>query len=455
MHFIGARFTRLLTTIGFVASVALAGPAAAARLSFIRDAEVESIIHGYAAPLFTAAGLDPAAVHLYLVNDRRLNAFVAGGMNLFINTGLLVAAQSANQVIGVIAHETGHIHEGHLARTPDELRGASVASILATILAAAAAVAGGGAGAAAIIAGGRGLAVQTYLSHSRGQEEAADQYAAVVLDLTHQSSRGLMEFLQTLARRDPLAAANQSPYLRTHPLTVNRISFLEHHVATSPYSDLKEPPEVIRTFARMQAKLHGFLDEPRDVFRLYPADDTSVAARYARCIAHFRRAELAPALAGIDSLIAEAPDDPYFHELKGQFLFENGRIAKAVVSYRRASELLPDEPLIQIGLAQALVETGDTSVLDEAGKHLDAALRREPDNARAWRLLAVVHGRKGEFGLSALASAEFSLAVGRFDDAISFAKQAQDRLPFGAPGRLRAEDIEQAAKRAAHRGDEG
>ncbi len=442
------RLTRFAGIFSLALALVLAREAEAARISLIRDAEIEDTIATYAAPLFTAAGLDGKAVRIHLVNDSRLNAFVAGGLNLFLNTGLLLAAEGPGQIVGVIAHETGHIAGGHLARTEEALRGASALAILSYVLGAAIAAAGSGSGAGAVLMGGRGLATQTMLNYTRAQERAADQFAVTVLDRTHQSAKGLLRFLEILSNQEALLSLNQDPYLRTHPLTQERITFIRHHVAESPYSENRPPAEWVVRFKRMQAKLFGFLKPAERVFARYPESDQSVAARYARAIAEFRRADLDRALAEIDSLIAEFPNDPYFHELKGQMLFENGRVSEAVAPYRRAVALAPDSGLIRTGLAQALIESGDKAVLDEAAKILEQAVRVDPDTPRAWRLLAVAYGRDGKTGASALASAEFNYRVGRYRDAVRFAKSALKALPAGSPGALRAEDIEGAAERA-------
>lgn len=442
------RLTRFAGIFSLVLALVLGRSAEAARISLIRDAEIEDTIATYAAPLFTAAGLDGKAVRIHIVNDSRLNAFVAGGLNLFLNTGLLLAAEDPGQIVGVIAHETGHIAGGHLARTEEALRGASALAILSYVLGAAIAAAGSGSGAGAVLMGGRGIAAQTMLNYTRAQERAADQFAVTVLDRTHQSAKGLLRFLEILSNQEALLSLNQDPYLRTHPLTQERITFLRHHVAESPYSANRPPAEWAARFKRMQAKLFGFLKPAARVFARYPESDHSVPARYARAIAEFRRADLDRALAEIGSLIAEFPNDPYFYELKGQMLFENGRIAEAIAPYRRAVALAPDSALIRAGLAQALIESGDESVLKEAAKTLEQAVRVDPQMPRAWRLLAVAYGRSGRPAESALASAEFNYRVGRYRDALRFAKLALKSMPAGSPGALRAEDIEGAAQRA-------
>src|SRR5581483_7478503 len=198
-------------------------PAAAQDVQLIRDAEVEETIRAYADPLFTVAGLDAQAIKVHLIQNDQINAFVAPGMNMFINTGLLMRADSPNQVIGVIAHETGHIADGHLVRIQDELHDATVESIAALLLGIGAGIASGNAGVgmgAATI--GQGIATRDLLKYSRTQEASADQAGMRFLDETHQSSRGLLQFFRKLEGEEYLFGEDQDPYLQTHPLTRDR-----------------------------------------------------------------------------------------------------------------------------------------------------------------------------------------------------------------------------------------
>lgn len=418
-----------------------------AQLAFIRDAEIESIIRSYATPLFEAAGLDADSVNIHIVNDKQINAFVAGGRNLFMNTGLLLAAEDSNQIIGIIAHETGHIAGGHLARNHEVLKNANAATILSYVLGAAAIVVGSPDAALAIIAGGGAVTQGTFLKYSRGQEQAADQFAVTTLDRTGQSARGLLSFLEILQDQEVLITSRQDPYLRSHPLTGSRVNFVRNHVQNSPYSDALPSAEDEAIFTRIIAKLLGFID-PRKAFRTYPEEDQSLAARYARAIAHYRRPDLNPALAEINGLLAEYPDDGYFHELKGQILFENGRIAPAVDSYRRAVDLLPDEPLIRVGLAQAMLEKSAGADIGDSVEQLEIAARQDAGYSEVWRFLSIAYGRTDRLDMSSLASAEYSLLIGHYKEAIAFAKRADDLLPTGAPGQLRSQDIIFAAKQA-------
>lgn len=441
------RLVFLSMSLLVIVAAGFAVPARAGQPSFIRDAEIEGTIRAYATPLFEGAGLNASAIKIFLINDKRLNAFVAGGRRLFLNTGLLLAVDSPNQLIGVIAHETGHIAGGHLARTHDAMRSASAASILSYVLGAAAAVAGSPEAIIPLLLGGETLARSQFLEYSRAQERSADQFATDILDDTGQSSRGLAEFLHLLEGQEVLVASRQDPYLRSHPLTRERVDFVRRHADNSPFSDAPTPESQQVAFARMKAKLLGYLS-PREALQAYPDSDNSLGARYARAFAHFRRANLKRALGEIDSLLTEYPDDGYFHELKGQVLFENGLINAAVLSYWDAVAILPDEPLIRVGLARAMIETGDLQTFNAAIEHLEVALRQDREQPGAWRLLSVAYGRTDRFGLSWLASAEHAMLTGRPKDAIGFAKRANDILPAGSPGQLQAQDIEFTARQA-------
>lgn len=410
---------------------------------FIRDAEIETIIRDFATPLFQAAGLNPKSVNVFLVDDPSLNAFVSGGQNLFLHTGFLMATDDPLEVIGVLAHETGHIAGGHIANTTDKFKDASTQVIASYLLGLGAAIATGQPGLGnAIILGGQDLALKGLLSYTRSQEQAADQAAIRLLEATEQSPRGLLSFLRVLGGQEVFLATSQDPYLRTHPLTRERISFLEEQLRRSPYADAPAGPDLVRLHNRMRAKLVGFLEPQGRVLRAYPESDVSADARYARAIMYFRRPELDRSLTLVDGLIAEQPQDPYYHELRGQVLFENGRLAEALPSYEKAVSLRPEESQLNLALARVEIEANHPELTNRAEGHIKTALRQEPQNASAWRLLAIVHGRRGETGLTALALAEAALARRDLTEAQIQSKRAQDLLPEGSPGWLRAQDLE-------------
>ena len=417
------------------------------QISFIRDAEIETTIRQYASPLFTSAGLDASAIHIYLVNDTRLNAFVAGGQNLFLNTGLLMRSQNPNQVIGVIAHETGHIAGGHLARSQEAMRNATIKGIIAMVLAAGAVAASGGQGAGGIFAGGAGVSQRSFLQYSVEQEAKADQAGLSFLDATGQSSKGLLDFFRILEGEELLSAIRQDPYLRTHPLTRDRINYVAEHVAHSRLSQVPDRPDFVEAHRRMVAKLYGFTYPAGQTLDHYKESDTSLAARYARAIAYYRAPNIAKALPIIDQLIAEEPANPYFHELKGQMLFENGRVADALGPYEESVRLRPDQPLLRIELAQVQIESEKPELNKAALANLKEAVRFEDQNGDAWHFLAIAYGKQGDIGMSSLSLAEEAMTQGDKKLAEQQATRAAQLLKPGTPARLRAEDLKLLAQR--------
>ena len=438
--------SRILCVL-LVASLALMGQARAQDISLLRDAEIEDIIRTYATPIWRAAGLDPDAVHIYIVADPTLNSFVAGGQNLFMNSGTILRSESPNQLVGIMAHETGHIAGGHLARSEEALRHATIQNIIALVVGAAAAAASGNAGAgAAAILGGASVAQRSFLAFSVTQEASADQAALTFLDRTGQSARGLLQFFEILEQQEVLTAGHQDPYVRTHPLTEQRVEYVREHVAHSKYSDVPDPPAWIEMHKRMKAKLAAFLGSPPQVLAGIKPDDHSVAARYERAIAYYRTPDLKQAVPMIDGLIQDYPRDPYFRELKGQMLFENGRIGEAVAPYEEAVKLDPQSALLRIELAQVQLETNDDALVAKALANLNEAVRFEDRNPEAWRFIAIAHGRSNNIGMMALALAEEGIADGSYGEARQQAARALKLLPAG-PAKQRALDIQEEAKR--------
>lgn len=436
---------RLVTTVvaGVVAIVAGASPARAQGISLIRDTEVEAIIRALATPLWKAAGLEPSSVHIILVNDRSLNAFVAEGQNLFINTGTLIRAESANQLMGVIAHETGHMAGGHLSKMPEAVRNAMITTLIAMAAAIAGGVAGGGGSVGAAAAtGGMSIAQRQMFAFTRSQEQSADQAGVSFLDQICQSARGFLQFMEILEHKEVLSSVQQDPYLRTHPLTSERVEFLRNHVAHSRCSDAPVPVEYERMDRRMRVKLAAFMDSPQQTLTAWSPKDAGLDARYARAIAYYRIPDLANALPLIDSLIRDYPKDPYFQELRGQMLFENGRLADALPSYREAVALKPDAALIRIDLAHLELELNDDSLVADAESQLNIAVRTERDTPDLWRELAVAYGRSNQLGMAAMALSEQALLEGRRYDARDQARRALRLLPAGSPGWLKAQDVE-------------
>ena len=411
-------------------------------MSLIRDAEIEHTIRSWAKPLLETAGLVPNDVNIHIVADPGVNAFVAGGQRIFLTTGLLMKAKHPGQVKGVLAHEIGHITGGHLARLQGAVEGARDLALIGAIFGVAIGTLAGRpdagiAGAAkAMDIAGRGL-----LKFTRSQERSADQVAVDLLDKTKTSSRGLMELFESLKNQELLSPERQDPYLLTHPLTQDRIVFLRNHAAQSPFAGVGVAASEQAARDRMVAKLEGFLMPPAKTLRRHKPNDRSVRARYARAVALFRSARIEQALDVVDGLLRETPDDAYFHELRGQMLFENGRLTDALPAYERAVALRPDQPLLRIGLAHVQIELGGPEMIRKASSNLERSVRTERLMPRAWHLAAIAYGRSGRYGLSALALAENRILTGRKAEAAAHAKKAMRILEKSSPAWLRAQDI--------------
>ncbi len=415
-------------------------------LPIIRDSEIEQLLRDYSTPILRAAGLAQQHIHVIIVNDRSFNAFVIDAKHIYVNAGALMQAQTPNQLIGVIAHETGHIAGGHLSKMRAELANAQTAMIVGLLL-----------GVGAIAAGARGgnvggnpgvalLAPQSMVMHSllgyqRQQEEQADRAGVKFLAATGQSPKGMYDTFKHFADQSLFSAQYADPYLQNHPMPAERMAALEELAKTSPYWSKLDPPALQLRHDMMRAKLHGFLDAPDTVLRRYPPSDTSLPARYARAISTYRHGDMRTAIAEIDSLIQTEPSNPYFYELKGQALLEAGRPAEAISPLRHALSLAPTPALIQVLLGQALIASHQTGLADEAINDLRNAVSNDPDIPDGYDYLAMAYGRKGNLAEADLASAQAAFTRGDWKTARMLATRAKGRFPVGAPGWVRADDI--------------
>lgn len=432
---------RLLVALTLFAAMAPGMARADDSMSLIRDAETEQLIRSYAMPVWKAAGLDPQAVRVYIINSNEINAFVAGGQNLFLYTGLILKMDTPNQLIGVIAHETGHMAGGHLARR-DEWMSKMKWPMIVTMLLGVGAMAGGSAGAGgAVLTGAQQIGQRMAASYTRTQEASADQAAATYLLRTHQSARGLAEVLDKLASEELIATRDIDPYVLDHPLSPERIDALQDRIDSSPYRDAKDPAERQAAHDRMKAKLYGFLQDPMRVLRTYPLSDTGIPAHYARAVAYHRAAQEDAAMREMDALLKAMPNNPYFWELKGQILFESGHVREAVAPYQKAVDLAPNAGLLRVGLGQAMVATEDPALSKAAIAQLNAALVTEEDYPFAWQQLAMAYGEVGNDAMASLASGESAVLTGKLPEAKFHAQRALRMLPAGSPDALRAQDL--------------
>lgn len=435
---------RSLHSVFAIGLLWLAAAFPATSQSLIRDAEIEQILREWTDPILEVAGLEPNDVGLYIINDPSLNAFVAGGQRIHLHTGLIMASDNARQVKGVIAHETCHIACGH---TVTRARAASVASRPALVsigLGVLAIAAGAPDAGAALIASSQQFAALNFFVHTRAEEAMADTKAVQYLIELEQSPMGIVEFFEKFRYQEVLSEARRYPYFRSHPLSSNRVRTTRTLAEESGLADKPEDPVVAKQFDMMKAKLVGFLEPPARVFRDYPPTDTSAPARYARSISAMQVADLTTALIEIDSLIEEEPENPYFHELKGQILFETGRPVDSVEPLLEANRLLPGNSLLEVSLARSLLVRGAEGDIELAEEALRDALISEPNNAFAWTQLAIVYEQQDNRPMAQVATAEAAYNIGNYPRAYSFAQRAILELEPNTPAWRQASDIRNA-----------
>ncbi|WP_169948054.1 M48 family metalloprotease [Sphingomonas lacunae] len=429
-----------------IAMVMSASPVQAQQI--LRDAETEALLNEMAEPLIRASGLRPADVRIVLIGDRSINAFVAGGQIVYIHSGLIEAADNANEVQGVIAHELGHIAGGHVVRT-DGAQKATTIALVSMLLGAVAMAAGGGEAGAGIMAAGQQAALGSYLAYSRTQEATADAAGARYLSAAGISGRGSVAFFETLLNQEMrynIPQDDDQAYRRTHPMSGDRIRFLRDTYMADPAWDTPTPPALEARFQRVKAKLGGFINDPQLTLRRFPESDQSASARYARAYAWHKSAHPERAMAEAAALVAMAPDDPYFLELQGQVLLESGRPAEALLPLRRAFERSNAQPLIAAMLGHALIATEDNANFAEAESVLRTAVNRDNDNPFAWYQLGIVYAHEGDEARAALATAERYSMTGQAGLALMSAEAALGGLPEHSPDWLRAQDIALVAR---------
>ena len=425
--------------LGLVLLFAAAQPAAAQ--SVLRDSETESFFKDLSRPLISAAGLEPSNVNVVMLNDPEINAFVATGQTVYIYSGLIMKADNANQLQGVIAHELGHVAGGHAIRSGEGEKAAAGISILSLLLGAAAMAAGAGNAGFGIIAAGQQLAQNNYLSFSRAQESSADSAGATYLSKAGISGKGTLDFFKKLENQEfRLAIAQTDSYARTHPLSSERIAALEQRYEADPAWAKPSYPALEARFQRIKAKLTGYIDPKRAVV-LYPESDQSVAAHYARAYAYHLGAYPDKAESETDALLAANPRDPFFLELKGQVLLEGGHPKDAIAPLRQAVAIAPNQPMIAVSLGHALIASEDPKNFAEAKQVLISAVNRYNDNPFAWLQLGIVYDHEGDEPRAALATAERNNLEDEPKLALASAKQAMAGLAVGTPDYLRAQDI--------------
>ncbi|ESQ89803.1 peptidase M48 [Asticcacaulis sp. AC460] len=432
----------LKAAAGVVAGLAvLAASTAVHAQNVIRDTEIEQFLHKRTRPILDAAGLDADKVQYLLVASDDLNAFATFRLRMGLNTGLILEAKTPNELFGVIAHETGHLSGGHMMRTDEIERSARAPMAVALGLGIIAAMAGSPDGAMAIIGSSPTFGTLNALRYMQTQESAADIAGIKALERAGMSGKGLVDFFYNLRDYEIYSNAERYAFFRTHPLSRERIQSLTRLAQQQPHYKEVDPPEVVEEFRIVQAKLAGFMDDPVKTFKAYPESDTSYPARYARVIATYKQGNWDKALTDLDMLIAEQPENPYLHELKGQIYFETGRAVLAKPEHLKSVELMPQAPLLRVNLGQTLIATGDRADATQAVFHLRESLKYEEDNSFAWRQLAQAYDALNEPGMARLATAEEQFYNGNYEGARTSAVWAQKYFEPTTPEFRRARDL--------------
>jgi predicted Zn-dependent protease len=420
--------------------------AQSALAGIIRDAEIEHTLRTYASPILQSAGIPPEDVRILIVNDPTINAFVAGGLNIFINTGLILETRDAGMLVGVIAHETGHISGAHLSQLTEKSNRATLGSVISAVIGAAAMASGAPDAGAGILLGGQNMALRNFLTDIRMNEQSADQAALTFLDENEISSSGMLAMFEELRRNDSGNRRKADPYLQTHPLTTERISVIRNHLNTSTVPKHQVPEGWNAMHARMLAKLVGFTAPKSTTFNLYPETRNDVPARYARAIAHYRASESEIAIREMRALIAQYPNDPFFYDTLGQILFESGKLDEATQAYRKASLLEPNSALILTDYGKTLIAREDPALLPQAIAVLERARDIDDSNGFTWRQLAIAYGKRGDLAASYAALAEEAALAGDQETVLQHVARAKGMVDPDSATALALSDLEREAK---------
>lgn len=418
----------------------------------LRDTETEQLLREYTRPILRVAGLEKQNIQVVIINDNSFNAFVADGRRIFVNYGAIMQSETPNQLIGVLAHETGHLAGGHLSKLREQLASAQTQMIIAMLLGAGALAVGASRGSsngnnglanagAAAIAGPQEMIRRSLLSYQRQQEENADRAGVKFLTATQQSPKGMYDTFKRFTGESLFAARGADPYLQSHPMPAERVAALQEFASTSPYWDKKDDPALQLRHDMVRAKISAFMERPETVYRRYPLTNDSLPARYARAISTYLHGDLRSALTQIDGLIQVQPNNPYFYEVRGQALLERGKPADAIAPLRKAVALSNNAALIEMLLGQALVGTDNKAYTDDAIRILRAAVAREPEAPIGYTQLAMAYGRKGDYAEADLASAQAAYLRGDNKTARELATRAKTRFAIGTPGWVKADDI--------------
>lgn len=408
----------------------------------IRDVETENFIAKLTKPIFRAANLEQESVSIIILKNKEINAFVTGGQNIFLTTETLLQAKDYTEIAAIIAHESGHIAGGHLAKLREKIERESKKAHFANLIGAGVGIiTGGGVKAAQGVAGGIQEAIRrNIMAFTRSHEGAADQAALKYLETAKIPAQGYESFLTTLMKRERIRTGNVNPFIQTHPLTKDRLENISNYLKNRK-TNQNFNKGLQDQFLAIQAKLYAFLKSSNQTARKYPNKNQQLEDQLANAIVNYKKGKIKKAVLAMDQLIVNSPNNPYLFELKGQMLFENGKLWDSIEAYEQAVKLLPNEALLLMALSQARIATNEKENIVQALKELSRSVNIDSKNITAWYLLSIAYNKIGHQGLSLLSAAEKFILLGDYKTAKNYAKRAKKALPSNSSGKLRAEDI--------------
>lgn len=375
-----------------------------AQFKIIRDAEIEKTIFELAIPIIDASEINKQAINFYIVNDSAINAFVAGGQNIFINSGLITKFNNPETLIGVLAHEMGHISAGHLARSGEEFEKSKNIAILSYLLGIGAMISGSADAGMAIISGGSDVFFKNQMKYTRWQEESADKLAMDYLSKAKIDSNGLIELLKYFYQENLGVKSVMNEYLLSHPVSEKRISAIRNYQQNHQIKAKSLSKELLQDFLMARAKLIAFNASDiefslQEIEKFLLKNQQDIPAQYQKTILLYRLGRIDDSLKILNKIIDKYQNNGFLIELKAQILFENGNIVDAVKNYHLAIKKIDNRfnALIKISFANALLKAQeqDNSLINDFNQlviaRLNEAKNYEAYNPILFKNLAIAY----------------------------------------------------------------
>lgn len=408
--------------------------------SLINDTETERVITDLIAPLASAADIPDGRLRVHIVGDNQFNAFVMGGEDVYVYTGLLTQIKSPDALQAVVAHELGHTIGGHMTQMSDRMSAEMLRTMIIQALGIGLMAVGGdpslGAG---VLAGSSGVAQQSMLAFTRDEERIADDMGLKLMIRAGLNPDGFVQVFEQMGHMTGALESRINPNRINHPLTAERLNNVRAQIEKmdSDYIPNNAPTDAQRSeFELVRAKLIGYLDSAENVATAYPKSDTSDAALYAHAIAYMRGGNLDAARTTTLALIERAPDNPYFYELLGDVEYQLGHYDDSVSAYEKSLELTDNAPQIETALALVLSERNKSGDRARAIELCKRALLTSPMPLTYWVL-----ARAYDDGRADWARAEYYHMMGKKELAREYARRARKSLKPNTPEYIKSGDI--------------